>query len=224
MSYPVLKTELKNGFFCLFSNKFDFVFKIDNNVVHKMKVSKYTLQEAYLEYHAMLLEYKKNGTVISETEQQGLGFIAMSLNKGAKKRIKESLTGFSVEKLVDKEDYHFTLYYDLSNPIVQPRELSRDTELLATATDIQLLGNPDKLSAIAIVFESVQLEERFNDLKELGFKHDYETYIPHCTFKYSPTQEDVNLFINNKEQIIKQIGTIGLKKEHWRHAKIYLGK
>lgn len=224
MSYAALKTELKTGTFSLFSDKFDFVFKLDNAVLKKMKVSKYTLQEAYAEYSAMLLDYQKEDLVVSSTLEQGLGFVAMSLEKESKKRIQNCIKSFNLDKIVDKEDYHFTLFYDLNNPIVTPKELSRDTVFLATAIDIQVLGQEDdKLTALAIVFDAPQLSDRFNQLKASGFKHDYEKYLPHCTIKYRPDQKDIDLILSEKEKILEQIGTIGLKKEHWRPAKKYKG-
>ncbi len=224
MSYPALKTELKTGSFCLFSNKFDFVFKLNNDVLKKMKVSKFTLQEAYQEYSAMLLEFQKENLVLSSTQEQGLGFISVSLEKESKKRLSKTLSKFDIDKLVNKEDYHFTLFYDLNNPIVSPKEISRDTVFIATANDIQVLGQEDdKLTALAIVFDSPTLIERFEQLKELGFTHDYDEFLPHCTIKYRPNQKDIDLILSHKKDILAEIGTIVLKKEHWRQAIKYDG-
>lgn len=223
MSYPALKTELKTGSFCLFSNKFDFVFKLDNNVLKKMKVSKFTLQEAYLEYSAMLLEFQKENLVISSTQEKGLGFISVSLEKESKNRLEKIISRFEIKNPVNKEDYHFTLFYDLNNPIVSPKEISRDTVFMATAIDIQVLGDNGKLSALAIIFDSPTLSERFQQLKNLGLKHDYEQYLPHCTIKYKPTDDVIDLILQHKNDIISEIGTIALKKEHWQQAKFYNG-
>lgn len=209
----ILTTIFENGEFSLCIRRHEFAIFHDDVIIKRFKTSKKTLQFMFELYYSIIKENKTR--IIKNTVQSGVGYISIGLDKISTKKMDNCFESLGIKDRLKKDDFHFTLFYDKSNPIINPEELERNVLLNAKAVDIEVLGDNN---AIAIIFESEELLARFKYLESIGFVHDFEKLIPHCTIQYNPTKENVDFIKSKKEEIIKVINTISLKKEQWRFA------
>lgn len=218
MKGQTLFTELKQGNLILVVRRFEFVIFLSDNIIKRIKASKYTLQYATAFYDDILKKEKALGNIIGETIKHGNGYISWGVDSDSKDKIESTFNKLGFYDILNKNDFHFTLFYDKRNIYIEPEEAERDFEIKATALNVNVIGENNQ--AIAVIFESKGLRERFEYLKSIGFIHDFDNLIIHCTFKYNPSQEYINLVLEKEDCIVRNIGEIILKKEEWKKAVV----
>ncbi len=209
----ILTTTFENGELFLCIRRHEFAIFHNDTIMKRFKTSKKTLQFMFNLYYSIIKE--NTSPIVKDTEQFGVGYISIGLDKLSTKKMDNCFENIGLKDRLKKDDFHFTLFYDKSNPIINPEELERNILLNAKAVDIKVLGEN---KAIAIIFESPELLKRFEYLESIGFVHDFEKLIPHCTIQYNPTRENIDFINSKKEKIINDINNISLKKEQWRLA------
>lgn len=128
----------------------------------------------------------------------GSGYISTNVSKSDSDKIHKILKDLQISDYIP--DLHVTLMYDVSNPSIK-LSTPKNQEFETKATGVKLLGKPGtKWYAIALVLESKDLQQRFNELKDKGFKHSYPDFIPHVSLKYSPTDDDVKTIKTNLDK------------------------
>jgi len=181
-------------------------------------VTEFTLQDVNKDFISLLT---KNAENLSSTEHihEGLGYVAQRVLIEDSTRISKVLKSVELKNLFDHKGYHFTLYYDRLNPVIEYNEMSRDVFFTATPVGVKILAPDSPTPALAIIFESKELDARFKELKELGFTSDFEDFIPHVTVKYNPEDGDFELLKENLDFIINSVGVIKCGFETWRVSK-----
>ena len=209
----IIETNTDSGNYSLSALRYEYLINLNGNRIGRYKVSKFTMQEVISKYNDIILD---SGSNILDSSKYGLGYISMSLEKKSGEKLYNIVSKSNVKDLLNPRKYHFTLFFDKSNPILPIEELERNILFEAKAIDIQVLGENNK--AIAIIFESEDLVKRFEHLKSSGFKHDFDILLPHCTIKYNPSDKEIEFILSKKDEILSEINTIVIKKEIWRKA------
>lgn len=182
-------------------------------------IQTHTLQEVNKKFQEILNNNAEN-IIAKQPPIQGLGYVSQKLIPSDASRISKKLKNIGLKNRYSSKHYHFTLQYDKRNPIIDYNEMERDRFLSAKPVRIEILGADSPVPALAIIFESQELQERFTELKELGFEYDYDPYLPHITVKYRPDEGDLALLQDNIEELFETIGTIQSGFEVWRKAKV----
>lgn len=140
---------------------------------------------------------------------EGKGYINLSVTEEDKKKL------FGILKKLGIKDYvqqlHLTLMYDRSNPKID--FVPNDKKYSAKIVSFKTLGEPDsKWYSIALGLESEELNDRHEELKEMGFTHSYPSFVAHVSLKYKPSEDDIKLLKDNVD-LFKELGNIHLHNE-----------
>lgn len=139
----------------------------------------------------------------------GKGYIKLSVTDEDSKKIFGILDELGIKDYI--KDLHLTLMYDRSNPKIDVTTSTKS--YTAKINSFKTLGEPGtKWYSIALDLESPELDERHNELKELGFKHSYPKFIAHVSMKYKPSEDDIKTLSDNIG-VFKRIGAIHLHNE-----------
>ena len=139
----------------------------------------------------------------------GAGYISLALTDKDSEKIFSILKRLGITDYV--KDLHVTMMYDRSNPNIKVEKNHK--QYAAKIESFKMLGEPDsKWYAIALDLESKELHDRHEELKEMGFKHSYPTFIAHVSLKYKPSEDDVKTLKDNIDAF-KEIGIIHLHNE-----------
>lgn len=209
----IIETKTESGDYSLSARRHEYIITFNDDRIGRYKVSKLTMQEVIVKYNDVIAEA---GDKILDSTQYGLGYVSINLEKRSGKELYNLVSKLNIKDLLNPSEYHFTLFFDKRNPVLPVEELERHVLFEANAVDIQVLGENNK--AIALIFESEDLVKRFEYLKSIGFKHDFDALLPHCTIKYNPSDKDVEFILSKKDELLSEINTIILKKEVWRKA------
>lgn len=184
----------------------------------EMPFDQYTLQEVMKRYtnlvnlNAENIEYDGHYT-------SGLGYVSQKLVLSDAQRISKVLKKIGLKNRYSHRGFHFTLQYDKRNPIIEPQEMERDRSLSARIVGVELLAPDSPVPALALIFESDELQERFDELVKMGFVYDYDEYLPHITVKYRPEDGDLKLLQDNLQKIIDEVGEVKTSIELWKRAR-----
>lgn len=194
-------------------------FKIDNcGEIIEMPFEEYTLQDAVSKYRKILNLNAENIENHGHF-QTGLGYISQKIMIDDAKRISKILKSIGLKNRYSHKGFHFTLQYDKRNPIIEANEMPRDQHLSARVIGVELLAPDSPVPALALIFESEDLQKRFNELREMGFIYDFENYLPHITVKYNPNESDLKLLQDNIQTIINGVGEVKTSIELWKKAR-----
>lgn len=196
----------------------DYVVAHGDNELARLDVDKHTLQEAISIYKQFLIENAQSMSLVGHVTS-GLGYVSLQLVQEDAQRISKALKSIGLKNRYSSKHYHFTLQYDKRNPIIDIQEMERDILLNAKPTSVEILAPDGPVPALAIIFESEELQKRFKELSDLGFKYDYDSYLPHITVKYNPEDGDLELLKSHMEEIIEKTGNVQCGYERWRKAK-----
>lgn len=153
---------------------------------------------------------------IMEEKSEG-GYISLSVADESAERIEDVLSEFEINGLI--QQFHLTLMYDVSNPSVSYK--TNDLTYESDIVDIKILGEEDsEWRAIAFELSDNTLVTRHQELLSQGFNHSYDTFIPHVSIKYKPSEKDIKTLTTHKEYILKQIGIIKLTHETREPIKV----
>lgn len=86
---------------------------------------------------------------------------------------------------IEANKLHVTLVYDRREPIIEQYEPLVEQKK-ATITGCDLYND-----ALVLTLDSNDLQERFYQLRQLGFKSDYDLYKPHLSLKYGANESDL---------------------------------
>lgn len=188
----------------------------------EFSVNEYCLQDVNAEFVKILNSNAENLSFDGH-DQKGLGYVSQRVCMPDAKRISSALKNIGLKNIFCHSQYHFTLQYDKSNPLIEYNEMARETFLSAKPIGVKLLAADTPTPALAIIFESPELEVRFKELKEMGFKYDHDSFLAHVTVKYMPDDGDLELLEANLECLLKEVGgsknEIYCGYEAWRLAK-----
>ena len=178
----------------------------------------FTLQEVEKDFRKLL---NANAENLSSTKSimKGLGYVSQKVLMDDALRIKEYLESIGLEGLHSYRDFHFTLQFDKTNPVIEINEMARDKFLSSSAVGIELLAPDSPVPALAIVFKSPDLDKRFLELKKMGFTYDYDNYLAHVTIKYNPKKGDLELLEKHLKELVNVVGEVKCGYEAWRIAK-----
>lgn len=121
----------------------------------------------------------------------GKGFVKLNLDKEDAKVLHELFKTANI-KCLPESKFHVTVMYDESNPEISI--LPSTKNYTAKITGVERLGEKgSKWEAIALILESPEIEKRFEELKNAGFKHSYSTFKCHMSVLYGPEEIDFDL-------------------------------
>lgn len=124
-----------------------------------------------------------------------LGYINVTLIKEQADVILKELNQLGFKDF--KYDFHVSLMYDKDAPKeeLDDSKINPNEVFLAVVSDISLLGNPNRENssgwALVIELTSKDLIKEHNRLKEVGYKHSFDDFIPHMSLYYTPTDEEI---------------------------------
>lgn len=141
------------------------------------------------------------------------GYVALKVQPDSVEQIRKAVidVGINPKSLINK--MHLTLMYDESEPTIP---MPKNTMVhQAKIDDISTLGDPEsRWFAVVLKLNSDSLHRRFKELQELGYKHSYDTFVPHVSVIYGPSKEEADLIISRKADIMNAIGVIELGEEY----------
>lgn len=139
----------------------------------------------------------------------GKGYINLSVTDDDKKKLFNILKKLGIKDYIQK--LHLTLMYDRSNPKINV--IPNDKKYSAKIVTFKTLGEPDsKWYSIALGLESQELNDRYEELKKMGFTHSYPTFVAHVSLKYKPSEDDIKT-LNDNIDLFKELGNIHLCDE-----------
>lgn len=144
-----------------------------------------------------------------EESSENNGYVAVKVSPVSAKQITDKL-GLINHIPIDK--LHCTIIYDKSKPNIH-FDLSDEIHS-AIVTGCEILGD-----AIVLNIQCPSLNQRYNELVELGFKSDFADYRPHISIRYDKgnfelMKAEFNLFKCAMFSKIKKIGKIYLGNEY----------
>lgn len=209
LTQGVLTLSLGNGF-----RRIALVNASDSFPSADYPISDFTLQEVETIFINLITKHKEQIVPIA-IENMGLGFVSQSVSKSDTKKITDVLTSYGLKDLYAPEQYHFSLCYDKRNIITEFNEMDRKDYIKSSPVGMKLLTPDNASEALSLVFKSEGLEQRVQQLNDMGFVCMYGDFIAHISVKYSPSNEDVKLLEDNIDEIIEKIGDIFSGVETW---------
>lgn len=82
-----------------------------------------------------------------------------------------------------KYELHATVMYGVNEGNVKLTELDNEKEFKAFIIGTGLLG-PDDKKAYTLLLSSKDIHDEHKRLKEVGYKHSFDDFIPHLTLAY----------------------------------------
>lgn len=151
--------------------------------------------------------------MIMEANMDSNGYVALKVEPESESAIREAVAQLGVEPSRIINNLHLTMMFDENEPKIP---LPNNSSVYAAKiSDVSTLGQPDsKWFAVVLKLESPELVARFEELQELGYEHSHDSFIPHVSLIYSPTEEEVDLILSKKKELIGMLGTIYLGREY----------
>lgn len=153
---------------------------------------------------------------ISQTHEGG--YFGARLTYESQKYICDWLRSIGIENHIMDTDLHVTIMYDKSNPNLFAN-LSEARVYNAKIIGVKEMGKKEsEWFSIALMLDSDDLKNRYDELKLIGFKSSYEAFLPHLSLKYKPTEQDIELIKKNINKL--SVKNIQLTDE-WRERCNY---
>lgn len=148
-------------------------------------------------------KHKKQGSA-------GLGYVSLKVNIQDAEKLHKLLSNNGITDLISPEKMHMTLMYDESNPSVgyEPSKKVYASRLFA----IKELGEGE-WKAVVLELNSPEISARHDDLKAQGYTHSYDSFVPHVSVKYKPSEGDLMKVKGLFDKIVEELPTITLENE-----------
>lgn len=148
-------------------------------------------------------------------EKSNYGYVSAKLENT--NEIKKFINELNIKNTIPLDRLHVTLIYDKRDSMDNSNE-NLDNTFSAIVKDVKQLGEKgSKWEAITLGLESNDLHNRHNELKELGFQHSYDDYIPHMSIKYKPKDNDLKILKDNLDKIKGK--KLLFKERKWEQTK-----
>lgn len=146
----------------------------------------------------------------SKHASAGQGYISLKVNLQDAKKLHKLLSDNGVTDLIPPDKMHMTLMYDKSNPSVgyEPSKETYSSRLLS----IKELGDGD-WKAVVLELLAPEVSARHDDLKAQGYTHSYDSFIPHVSVKYKPSEGDLVKIKGLFDKIVEALPNIRLDNE-----------
>lgn len=147
---------------------------------------------------------------------RGYGFVAVYPEPDVADLIEDWTSSFAAQPTA-AEDVHCTLAFDRDDPLAE--DLS-DPELFHEATILhnRILGSyPGHHLTLALDGET--LHSRHHELRDLGFAHGFDSYVPHITVASEPTSREARAALRELPALQRELPWLGLYHETWSAAR-----
>jgi hypothetical protein len=146
------------------------------------------------------------------------GYGGLRIHKDDARAITDALFKAGIRGFMRPEEYHVTLMYDASNPVIDTDQPEQDLTYSAHGTGMDQFGEKgSRWEAIVIKLNSPELTQRHQYLLQRGYRHSYPDFKPHLSLKYMPDAGDLEKFQDawNSGDIPH---TIRLHDEYWEEC------
>lgn len=140
-------------------------------------------------------DYVSESVVYHRALRLPRGYGGLRIHKDDAKAITDALFKSGIRGFMRPEEYHVTLMYDASNPVIDTDQPEHDIKYDAHGLGIDQYGEKgSRWEAIVIKLDSPDLMKRHRYLLQRGYRHSYPDFKPHLSLKYMPDDGDLAKF------------------------------